>query len=166
MISELSKNLEHICVLTEEDHKVHSNLQQALQSENRDDWIKADVVELKRLLDIDGVDMIRHQDLPNVAQRPRQVVRVFEHKSGEGKGRRIKAAFNGSKRKATVELTISYTDEVLKSMREFTEKDREDLIDALAEWNEVVEPKELHPDEVGLDSARYHNILNKLRAWE
>jgi len=74
--------------------------------------------------------------------------------------------FNGSKRKATVELTISYTDEVLKSMREFTEKDREDLIDALAEWNEVVEPKELHPDEVGLDSARYHNILNKLRAWE
>ena len=74
--------------------------------------------------------------------------------------------FNGNKRKATVELTISYTDEVLKSMREFTEKDREDLIDALAEWNEVVEPKELHPDEVGLDSARYHNILNKLRAWE
>ena len=74
--------------------------------------------------------------------------------------------FNGSKRKATVELTIAYTDEVLKSLREFTEKDREDLIDALAEWNEVVEPKELHPDEVGLDSARYHNILNKLRAWE
>jgi len=74
--------------------------------------------------------------------------------------------FNGRKRKATVELTIAYTDEVLKSLREFTEKDREDLIDALAEWNEVVEPKELHPDETGLDSARYHNILNKLRAWE
>jgi|11BtaG_2_1085332.scaffolds.fasta_scaffold02962_5 hypothetical protein len=74
--------------------------------------------------------------------------------------------FNGSKRKATVELTIAYTDDVLKSMREFTEKEREDLIDALAEWNEVVEPKELHPDETGLDSARYHNILNKLRAWE
>ena len=74
--------------------------------------------------------------------------------------------FLGSKRRSSVELTISYTDEVLESLREFTEKDREDLIDALSEWNEVVEPKELHPDEVGLDSARYHNILHKLRGWK
>jgi hypothetical protein len=43
-----------------------------------------------------------------------------------------------------------------------TKKDALNLIDALNEWFEVVEPKELEKNEIGLNSKRYEIILYKL----
>ena len=37
------------------------------------------------------------------------------------------------------------------------------LLDALKEWDEIVSPKELEDHELGLNSERYKNIVNKLR---
>ena len=36
------------------------------------------------------------------------------------------------------------------------------LMDALNEWFEVVAPKELEENEIGLDSERYEDIMSKL----
>jgi hypothetical protein len=43
-----------------------------------------------------------------------------------------------------------------------TKKDALNLMDALNEWFEVVEPKELEENEIGLNSKRYEIILYKL----
>ena len=43
-----------------------------------------------------------------------------------------------------------------------TENDALNIIDALNEWNEIVEPKELKENEIGLNSERYKKILFKL----
>jgi hypothetical protein len=43
-----------------------------------------------------------------------------------------------------------------------TKKDALNLLDALNEWFEVVEPKELEENEIGLNSKRYEIILYKL----
>ena len=36
------------------------------------------------------------------------------------------------------------------------------LIDALLEWERIVEPKKLEVDEVGLNSQRYIDLMQKL----
>jgi hypothetical protein len=40
----------------------------------------------------------------------------------------------------------------------------QNLLDALKEWNEVCEPKELEENEVGLNCERYEKLKNKLEA--
>ena len=44
-----------------------------------------------------------------------------------------------------------------------TDTERTNLLDALSEWAEIVGPKELALDEIGLDAARYENLVNKLK---
>ena len=43
-----------------------------------------------------------------------------------------------------------------------TKKDALNLIDALNEWYEIVEPKELEKKEEGLNQERYNIIMGKL----
>ena len=43
-----------------------------------------------------------------------------------------------------------------------TEQDRENLIDALKEWEECVGAKELEDDEVGLNYDRYVSLMRRL----
>ena len=43
-----------------------------------------------------------------------------------------------------------------------TKQDAANLIDALQEWNDLVQPKELEDGEVGLDDERYQEIMKKL----
>lgn len=45
------------------------------------------------------------------------------------------------------------------------EKDAANLIDALKEWYEVCEPKELEENEVGLNSKRYEDLMTKLKVF-
>ena len=45
-----------------------------------------------------------------------------------------------------------------------TKQDAENLINALEEWNDVVGPKELEDNEVGLNAERYDELKNKLEA--
>ena len=44
-----------------------------------------------------------------------------------------------------------------------TKQDAENLIDALKEWNDVVGPKELEENEVGLNEMRYHKLANNIK---
>tara|TARA_Y100001938_G_scaffold130677_1_gene186943 strand:+ start:65 stop:226 length:162 start_codon:yes stop_codon:yes gene_type:complete len=37
------------------------------------------------------------------------------------------------------------------------------LLDALEEWNDIVGPKELEDDEVGLNEMRYHKLANNIK---
>ena len=48
-------------------------------------------------------------------------------------------------------------------MMELTQADCENLIDALQEWDDTVGPKELGPNEVGLDSDRFEDLIKRLR---
>ena len=48
-----------------------------------------------------------------------------------------------------------------RSMK-LTNNEVQNLLDALKEWNEVCEPKELEENEVGLNSERYEELINKL----
>ena len=41
-------------------------------------------------------------------------------------------------------------------------KDILNLMDALTEWNEIVGAKELDDSEIGLDSKRYNELMEKL----
>ena len=43
-----------------------------------------------------------------------------------------------------------------------TKKEILNLIDALTEWNEIVGAKELNDSEIGLDSKRYNELMEKL----
>lgn len=43
-------------------------------------------------------------------------------------------------------------------------KDAANLIDALKEWHEVCQPKELEENEVGLNSERYEDLMIELEA--
>ena len=43
-----------------------------------------------------------------------------------------------------------------------TKKDALNLIDALNEWYEIVEPKELEKNEIGLNIERYEKLIFKL----
>ena len=43
-----------------------------------------------------------------------------------------------------------------------TKKDALNLIDALNEWYEIVEPKELEQNEIGLNIERYEGVMFKL----
>ena len=43
-----------------------------------------------------------------------------------------------------------------------TKTDALNLIDALNEWYEIVEPKELEKNEIGLNIERYESIIFKL----
>jgi hypothetical protein len=45
-----------------------------------------------------------------------------------------------------------------------TNNEAQNLLDALEEWNEVCEPKELEENEVGLNCERYEKLKNKLEA--
>jgi hypothetical protein len=44
-----------------------------------------------------------------------------------------------------------------------TDTEKTNLLDALNEWAEIVGPKELAPNEIGLDVTRYENLVNKLK---
>jgi len=45
---------------------------------------------------------------------------------------------------------------------ELTQSDCENLIDALQEWADAVGPKELGNNEVGLDSNRFKDLMERL----
>ena len=86
------KDIDKILVLTEVDHK-KLTMRKAMQTANAADWSEADATEIERFLAIKGVKMIHHNELP-FNTRPRNVVKVLEHKME--KGRRVRAAYNGS----------------------------------------------------------------------
>jgi type I restriction-modification system DNA methylase subunit len=43
-----------------------------------------------------------------------------------------------------------------------TKKDTENILDALSEWFDIVEPKELEENEIGLNFKRYEKLIKKL----
>jgi len=89
---------ESILVLTEVDHKTLT-MRKAMLTTNWEDWQRADVAEFLRFLSIAGIEMV-HPDA--IVQRgiARNVVKGLENK--EGKPRRVRAAYNGSKRRDEV----------------------------------------------------------------
>jgi len=52
----------------------------------------------------------------------------------------------------------------IKMKNTLTNNEAQNLLDALKEWNEVCEPKELEENEVGLNCERYEKLKNKLEA--
>ena len=46
-----------------------------------------------------------------------------------------------------------------------TKNEAQNLLDALKEWNEVCEPKELEDNEVGLNAERYDDLVGKLKVF-
>lgn len=46
---------------------------------------------------------------------------------------------------------------------QLTEKEIDNLIDTLTEWYEVVQPKELGDEEIGLNVTRYWDIMYKFK---
>ena len=44
-----------------------------------------------------------------------------------------------------------------------TKNDALNILDALNEWYDIIEPKELAENEIGLNSERYENIIKKLK---
>lgn len=90
---------ETILVLTEEDHKKYT-MRQAMRTPNAEDWRRADVAEFFRFLSIDGVELVHPDDIIRRDGTARNVVKVLENKVG--KPRRVRAAYNGSKRRDEV----------------------------------------------------------------
>jgi len=90
---------ETILVLTEIDHKKLS-MRQAMRTPNAEDWRRADVAEFLRFLSIEGIDLVHPNDTISRNGTARNVVKVLENK--EGKPRRVRAAYNGSKRRDEV----------------------------------------------------------------
>ena len=45
---------------------------------------------------------------------------------------------------------------------QLTKKESLNLLDALTEWNDIIEPKELADNEIGLDANRYEKLIKKL----
>ena len=46
---------------------------------------------------------------------------------------------------------------------ELKNEEVDNLLDALNEWVEAVQPKELTPDEVGLNAKRYADLVSKIK---
>ena len=46
---------------------------------------------------------------------------------------------------------------------ELKNEEVDNLLDALTEWFEAVQPKELTPDEVGLNAKRYADLVSKIK---
>ena len=46
---------------------------------------------------------------------------------------------------------------------ELKNEEVDNLLDALTEWFEAVQPKELTPDEVGLNAKRYADLISKIK---
>tara|TARA_B100000925_G_scaffold276922_1_gene244445 strand:+ start:3092 stop:3487 length:396 start_codon:yes stop_codon:yes gene_type:complete len=46
---------------------------------------------------------------------------------------------------------------------DLTNEEVDNLLDALTEWFEAVQPKELKPDEVGLNAKRYADLIKKIK---
>ena len=46
---------------------------------------------------------------------------------------------------------------------ELKNEEVDNLLDALNEWFEAVQPKELTPDEVGLNAKRYADLISKIK---
>jgi len=90
---------EKILVITEIDHKRYS-MRQAMSTPNAEDWRRADVAEFLRFLSIDGMELVHPNATVRRNNTARNVVKVLEHK--EGKPRRVRAAYNGSKRRDEV----------------------------------------------------------------
>jgi len=44
----------------------------------------------------------------------------------------------------------------------FTQKEVQDLVDALQEWFDIIQPKYLQDNETGLNDERYECLINKL----
>ncbi len=81
-----------IMVITEIDHK-KLTMKKAMNTPEADIWRQADATELKRLLEIKGVTALLTDERP-YGVFARNMVKVLEHKSD--KGRRVRAAYNGS----------------------------------------------------------------------
>jgi len=46
---------------------------------------------------------------------------------------------------------------------QLTKQETLNLLDALTEWHDIVEPKELEDNEIGLNADRYKEIIKKLK---
>jgi hypothetical protein len=46
---------------------------------------------------------------------------------------------------------------------QLTKQETLNLLDALTEWHDIVEPKELEDNEIGLNADRYEEIIKKLK---
>lgn len=46
---------------------------------------------------------------------------------------------------------------------QLTKKESLNLLDALTEWNDIIEPKELADNEIGLNADRYEKLIKKLK---
>jgi len=46
---------------------------------------------------------------------------------------------------------------------QLTKQETLNLLDALTEWHDIVEPKELEDNEIGLNADRYEKIIKKLK---
>jgi hypothetical protein len=46
---------------------------------------------------------------------------------------------------------------------QLTKQESLNLLDALTEWNDIVEPKELADNEIGLDADRYEKLIKKIK---
>jgi hypothetical protein len=46
---------------------------------------------------------------------------------------------------------------------QLTKQETLNLLDALTEWNDIIEPKELEDNEIGLNADRYKKLIKKLK---
>jgi hypothetical protein len=46
---------------------------------------------------------------------------------------------------------------------QLTKQETLNLLDALTEWNDIIEPKELEDNEIGLNADRYEKLIKKLK---
>jgi lysophospholipase L1-like esterase len=45
---------------------------------------------------------------------------------------------------------------------QLTKQESLNLLDALTEWNDIIEPKELADNEIGLNADRYQKLIKKI----
>ena len=45
---------------------------------------------------------------------------------------------------------------------QLTKRESLNLLDALIEWNDIIEPKELADNEIGLNADRYEKLIKKI----
>ncbi len=50
-----------------------------------------------------------------------------------------------------------------KKKMQLTKQETLNLLDALTEWNDIIEPKELADNEIGLNADRYEKLIKKLK---
>ena len=46
---------------------------------------------------------------------------------------------------------------------QLTKQETLNLLDALTEWNDIIEPKELEDNEIGLNANRYEKLIKKIK---